>query len=202
MASFTAACAVRDSGSERLAVFFAPVAASDAAIGSDLIKTIRRQVVRQIGITPSYVIPVEPSEIPKTNLGKIQRTQLVQRFAAGEFAARLRQVELAMAQVSARQSPQNQRQQQIAQIWREVLGLATVGVEENFFELGGNSLLLMQVLQHLQQLDSTISASLSAVALFQYPTISALAGYLNQSESASQSASQIANLFTTVITNC
>ncbi len=175
-AAFTAACAVQEGGSERLAVFFAP--SRDPAINPNLIKAIRRQVVSQIGITPSYVIPVEPAEIPKTNLGKIQRTQLGQRFATGEFAARVQQVEAVMATASAQHLPQNQLQQQIAQIWREVLRLSTVGVEDNFFELGGNSLLLMQALQQLQQLEPSISA----VTLFQYPTIAALARYLTQAE--------------------
>ncbi|MBW4467313.1 MAG: SDR family NAD(P)-dependent oxidoreductase [Pegethrix bostrychoides GSE-TBD4-15B] len=177
-ASFTAACAVQVADSERLAIFFVPK--GGAAVNPDLIKSIRRQVLRQIGATPSYVMPVEPSEIPKTNLGKIQRQQLGQRFAAGEFVQKLRQMDSIMALASAQHLPQNQRQQQIAQIWREVLNLQTVGTEDNFFELGGNSLLLMQVLQRLQQLQPSISV----MTLFQYPTIAALARHLTQADQA------------------
>lgn len=176
--AMTAACAVRRTTDEtdRLAIFCVPSLrdqitdqiTNQAAIAR-LVKAIRRQVVQAIGITPTYIIPVVPAAIPKTNLGKIQRSQLGQRFAAGEFDAIIGQVTAALSQVT--DHPQNQRQQQIAAIWRSVLGLTAVGIHDNFFELGGTSLLLMQVLQQLQ---TSLDPNLSAIDLFQHPTIASL----------------------------
>ncbi len=143
----------------------------------NLLKSLRRQVVQTIGITPTYVIPVNQADIPKTNLGKIQRSQLVQRFASGEFDAMLQRIELALAEVTVQELPQSNLEQTIAEIWRSVLQLPAVGIQDNFFELGGTSLLLMQVLQRLQ---TEVEASLTAVTLFQYPTIATLANYLHQ----------------------
>lgn len=180
--SFTAACAVRSPSdtTERLAIFFSPV--QEQAAGA-LVKAIRRQVAQTIGITPSIVIPLAQTDIPKTNLGKIQRSQLAQRFAAGEFNSLIQQLEETIA---SRDLPQNQLERLIAQIWQEVLHLPTVGIHDHFFELGGNSLLLMQVTQRLQNqlanVDETISKIISAVVLFQYPTVAALARYLSQVE--------------------
>ena len=68
----------------------------------------------------------------------------------------------------------------IAQIWQEVLQLDMVGINDSFFELGGNSLLLTQV--H-SKLITTIDAEISIVTLFQYPTIQKLATHLSQPKS-------------------
>ncbi|MGB5255194.1 MAG: amino acid adenylation domain-containing protein, partial [Sedimenticolaceae bacterium] len=53
-------------------------------------------------------------------------------------------------------------------IWRDVLGIDSVGLDNNFFDLGGHSLLLAQV---RKQLEEAFDASLSMTELFQYPTV-------------------------------
>lgn len=93
--SYTAACPVRDraTDTDQLAVFFHPASNEDIALAG-LLKTIRESVVKRIGITPEYLIPVEESDVPKTAIGKIQRTQLSQRFNAGEFGPVLKRVDI------------------------------------------------------------------------------------------------------------
>ncbi len=84
--SYTAACAVRvpNVDTDKLAIFFHPISfGNDSLIA--LLQKIRKEVVKKIGVTPDYLIPVEVHDIPKTEIGKIQRLQLSQRFAAGEF---------------------------------------------------------------------------------------------------------------------
>ncbi|MEH2165184.1 MAG: amino acid adenylation domain-containing protein [Nostoc sp.] len=76
--------------------------------------------------------------------------------------------------------PQSDAEKIIAQVWREVLQLNVVGIDDHFFELGGDSLLLLQV--HNQLLES-LETELSVVALFQYPTIRTLAQHLNKTNS-------------------
>ncbi|MBE9224386.1 SDR family NAD(P)-dependent oxidoreductase [Phormidium sp. LEGE 05292] len=91
--SYTAACAVRISGNnaDRLAIFFnSPV--SDQTKLKDLLKKIRGAVVKNVGVNPNYIIPVKKEAIPKTDIGKIQRSQLAKRFAAGEFDTIIQQV--------------------------------------------------------------------------------------------------------------
>jgi amino acid adenylation domain-containing protein len=73
-------------------------------------------------------------------------------------------------------APRSRTEQQIAAIWRDVLNLPAVGVHDNFFDLGGHSLLLVQVHQRVRQ---ELSPNLPIVALFQYPTIAALAARLD-----------------------
>jgi amino acid adenylation domain-containing protein len=91
--SYTAACAVHAQGhdAEQLALFFSPTRAHGLPLIA-LIKAIRERVVRQIGINPVYIVPVEKETIPKTAIGKIQRAALRQRFETGDFDALLNQI--------------------------------------------------------------------------------------------------------------
>nr|VFJ44306.1 MAG: polyketide synthase PksJ [Candidatus Kentron sp. FW] len=85
--SYTAACAIRESGShtDRLAIFFS---AGDADDKQWLMNQIKETVVQKIGLSPDYLIPVGKDSIPKTAIGKIQRQQLKERFESGEFDSR------------------------------------------------------------------------------------------------------------------
>ncbi|MET9604176.1 amino acid adenylation domain-containing protein [Streptomyces sp. NPDC006512] len=83
--SFTAACAVRaDAASvtDELALFFQLAPGQDPARA---LRAVRGKVTREIGVSPAYLVPVGADTIPKTEIGKIQRTQLRKRFEAGEF---------------------------------------------------------------------------------------------------------------------
>ncbi|PKV83800.1 non-ribosomal peptide synthetase [Streptomyces sp. TLI_146] len=83
--SFTAACAVRtdpSAGTDELALFFHVEEGTDV---TQALRAVRGKVTREIGISPAHLMPVEAAVIPKTEIGKIQRTQLRKRFEAGEF---------------------------------------------------------------------------------------------------------------------
>ena len=73
--------------------------------------------------------------------------------------------------------PETQTEQAIAAIWREVLQLDMVGIHDNFFDLGGHSLLLVKAHAKLQRV---FEEEISIIDLFQYPTIDALATHLTQ----------------------
>jgi acyl-CoA synthetase (AMP-forming)/AMP-acid ligase II/NAD(P)-dependent dehydrogenase (short-subunit alcohol dehydrogenase family)/acyl carrier protein len=95
--SFTAAVGVRDGGdTDRLVIFFSPIANEEMAIVK-LSQTIRERVLQASGIYPDHVIPVEPTTIPKTAIGKIQRSQLKQQFETGEFNHIIKQFDILAA---------------------------------------------------------------------------------------------------------
>ena len=83
----------------------------------------------------------------------------------------------ATADGAAHAPPATEMQRTIAAIWREVLGLSSVGVQQNFFELGGQSLALVQVHSRLQE---ALGREIPVVELLQYPTIGALAAALGE----------------------
>jgi acyl transferase domain-containing protein/acyl-CoA synthetase (AMP-forming)/AMP-acid ligase II/acyl carrier protein len=176
--SYTAACAVRLPGdnSDKLVIFFVSKIEEPSGL-KDLIKKIRGHIVKNVGVSPDYLIPVTKETIPKTAIGKIQRSQLSKRFEAGEFEPIIQQFSQKSQKSASRATPLTEIEHQIAVIWQEVLGIAEVGLDDNFFELGGHSLLLVKTQSKLQEL---FGLQFSVVEMFKYPTVHALAQYLNQ----------------------
>ncbi|MEH2081254.1 MAG: amino acid adenylation domain-containing protein [Nostoc sp.] len=72
---------------------------------------------------------------------------------------------------------QTEVKQAIANIWQQMLQLEKVGIHDNFFDLGGHSLLLIQIHTKLREV---FPQEISVINLFEYPTISSLAKYLTQ----------------------
>jgi amino acid adenylation domain-containing protein len=76
-------------------------------------------------------------------------------------------------------------QRLLAGIWAEVLGCAQVGIHDNFFTLGGHSLMAAQVVTRIRQ---DAGADIEVVALFEHPTIAGLADVVVMSGLAAASA--------------
>jgi amino acid adenylation domain-containing protein len=111
---------------------------------------------------PAYMVPsaiVHLQALPLTPNGKVDRAALP--APAGE-----RQTEQAFV------APRNELEQRIAAIWCEVLGVAQVGIDDNFFDLGGHSLLLVRL---RARLEAELGVTLPMVKLFQHPTVAAVA---------------------------
>ena len=116
---------------------------------------------------PEYMVPsalVTLDEMPLTVNGKVERQALP--------ALESWRPELEVAYVA----PQTEREQIIATIWQEVLHLEKVGIYDNFFDLGGHSLLIAQVHSRLQ---ARLERNISMVEMFKYPTIELLAKHLS-----------------------
>jgi amino acid adenylation domain-containing protein len=91
--TFAAACSVDDprSGLEGLAIFFVAIQAEEEI---NLIKKIRGRVATDLGISPTYVIPLERKDFPKTTSGKIQRSQLKSSLASGLFNGQIMHIDI------------------------------------------------------------------------------------------------------------
>jgi amino acid adenylation domain-containing protein len=124
---------------------------------------------------PEYMVPsafIVVDKLPLTPSGKIDRRAVA--TIADTNAAR---PELEAAYVP----PQTEVERLIAKIWQEVLNIERVGLNDNFFDLGGHSLLLYKAHGRMQEV---FERSFSMVELFRYPTISALADFLNRDPQA------------------
>ncbi len=73
--------------------------------------------------------------------------------------------------------PRTGDEQAVAAVWREVLGLETVGIYDNFFDLGGHSLLMIKAHARLEE---RFGREIPLVELFRHPTVAAVAAYLGQ----------------------
>jgi amino acid adenylation domain-containing protein len=109
---------------------------------------------------PSYMVPsafVALAELPLTANGKVDRRALPRPERA--------------ALATAFTPPENETQELLARIWRDVLGAPRVGVDDSFFELGGHSLLATQVMARVRQ---ALGVEVPLRALFEAPTIRGL----------------------------
>ncbi|HVG11012.1 MAG TPA: amino acid adenylation domain-containing protein [Thermoanaerobaculia bacterium] len=116
---------------------------------------------------PEYMVPaafVILEALPLLPNGKVDRKAL------------LRSAPAAIPRGVPSALPRTAAEREIAGIWREVLSLPAVGVQDNFFDLGGHSLLLVRVQRRLRE---TLGRDLPLVDLFRYPTVASLAGYLS-----------------------
>ena len=69
-------------------------------------------------------------------------------------------------------APGNEVEQEIADIWSELLGIEQIGIHDNFFELGGHSLMGMQLIARLR---SAFEVDVRLATLFEAPTVTELA---------------------------
>ncbi|MFB2772369.1 amino acid adenylation domain-containing protein [Pelatocladus sp. BLCC-F211] len=117
---------------------------------------------------PEYMLPsafVILDALPLTPNGKVDRRSLpLPENLRPELTASF-------------QPPQSEMEQQIAKFWQEVLHLDKVGIHDNFFDLGGHSLLMLQVNNKLRVI---LQRDIPVVTMFQNPTIYSLAEYLSQ----------------------
>jgi len=139
---------------------------------SDSVALIRAHLA---GKLPDYMIPsafVRLDAIPLTANGKVNRKALVNyQVEAQEIVPKV--------------DPRNAVEQSLLEIWQQLLGETQVGVEDNFFESGGDSVLIVQVHQQLQ---AKFNSSLTVVDLFKYPTIAQLAEAISDSADSAESA--------------
>ncbi|HUH37196.1 MAG TPA: non-ribosomal peptide synthetase, partial [Spongiibacteraceae bacterium] len=114
---------------------------------------------------PEFMVPaavVVMPALPLTPNGKIDRNALPAPREAAAATAAPRQ-------------PENAMQQLVAEIWQQALDLPAVGIHENFFDIGGHSLLVVQVLAALRQ---KLDRPLQMTDLFRYTTVASLAAFL------------------------
>jgi microcystin synthetase protein McyA len=115
---------------------------------------------------PEYMIPhmiVEMDNFPLTSTGKVDREALPEpEEESGKMARDF-------------EAPKSRVEEIIADIWQRVLGVELVGINENFFDIGGDSLKAVQV---ISQLRSALDTEISVISLFEKTTISAMAAML------------------------
>jgi acyl transferase domain-containing protein len=148
-------------GDKRLVAYLVPAGEHALEPGS-----LREHLRRTL---PEYMIPaafVTVKSLPLTPNGKVDRAALpalneALRDVTHHFVA-----------------PRSEMEGALCAIWCDVLGLDHVGIEEPFFDLGGDSLLLARV---RSEIADRMGMDVDMVALFQHPSIQKLAAYLRPS---------------------
>ena len=131
---------------------------------------LRQYIIEKL---PEYMRPggyVMVEKMPLTASGKLDRQSLPE---AGE-----QRPQQEGKYVAAR----SELEKKVAVAWEEVLRIEKVGVYDNFFDLGGHSLLMVELHSKLREVTGS---NISMLEMFQYPTIDSLARYLSQEQGES-----------------
>ncbi len=136
-----------------LCAYFVPEAAEEVTV-----RELREYLGQRLPdyMVPAYFIPLEA--IPLTANGKVDKSKLPP--PSGEIDTGVEYI-----------APAGDTERRLAAIWREVLALEQVGVKDNFFESGGNSIIMIQSMVRIrEELDRDVSLK----TFFQNPTIEKL----------------------------
>ncbi|MCP4663311.1 MAG: amino acid adenylation domain-containing protein, partial [bacterium] len=153
----------RDGGGRLVACV---IAEDRAGAGED---ELRRHLRSRL---PEYMVPslfVFLPALPLTPNGKVDRAAL------GRQAPPAAEPEAAESEAPPA-APRGLVEERVAAVWSEVLELERVGRDDNFFDLGGHSLLVLEVHERLR---SELGRELPVIHLFRYPTVRTLAAALD-----------------------
>ncbi|MEV5976612.1 amino acid adenylation domain-containing protein [Streptomyces sp. NPDC052114] len=137
------------------------VATGDSAVTPD---ELRAWLTERV---PSYMVPptvVLMPALPLKSSGKVDRDRLASADIPDEERDK-----------AAYTAPRGVLQEAVAAIWARTLGLEQVGVHENFFDLGGHSLLVVKVQTEIRR---ELGHDVPVVALFENPTVASVARHL------------------------
>lgn len=144
---------------------------------------LRRHLRQQL---PEYMVPrtlTQLERLPLTPNGKVDRRALPRPDAV--------QVAESHQSVPAR----NAREQQIADLWSEILGVPSVGVTDDFFSLGGHSIRATRLAARLQQ---ELQVDVELAEIFRHPTVAELAELIEARQRSTATAPDSADAGSTI----
>jgi acyl carrier protein len=117
---------------------------------------------------PAYMVPaffVEMGEMPLTPNAKVDRRALPAPSRKSADGDRV-------------QAPRTDVEEKIGAIWKQLLNIDHVGLDDNFFDVGGHSL---QIVRLRSEMRKAFNREFSVLDLFSHPTVRSLATFLNSS---------------------
>ncbi len=154
-------CCENAAGVASLAAYYVPCLEADA-------QELQAHLSRTL---PAYMVPdlmVAMEALPLTPNNKVDRKALPDPFAA------------AAQQGATYAAPERPVEVKLAELWKLLLGVDRVGIHDNFFQLGGNSLLAVQACNRAAQM---LGEQIPVATLFREPTIAGLADYVYDANS-------------------
>lgn len=136
---------------------------TEGSLSPDGVKTYIRQRLPAY-MTPDVVIMVD--QIPMSPNGKVDMCALAELAVAPS------------ARSDAFAAPETELQEQLAELWSNFLGVQNIGIDDDFLNAGGHSLLAISMLQRLYQL---LGVKVSIDDFYQFPTIRELAQHISSS---------------------
>ncbi|MCX8130509.1 MAG: AMP-binding protein [Clostridia bacterium] len=137
----------------------------------DIAQRVKNHVGSRVGVETREIIPVEA--MPTTGNGKLQRFRLIQdlnEHKCDELINEIHKILQTMSKDKIFTYPRNILEEKIHSIWCDVLGTKDIGINDSFFDLGGDSIKAIKVLERTNSLHINISTA----DIYGYKTISRL----------------------------
>jgi acyl carrier protein len=137
-------------------------------------RRVRTALTEHAGLHAHAVIPVH--DLPRTSSGKLQRYRLLRAFENGDYAQVLASLQ-SFLQCSDSPSLESGVLRQLLDVCRELFPDRTIRSDQNLFELGADSLMLVKI--H-EEIEARFPGKVEITDLFEYPTVSSLAEYIQE----------------------
>jgi amino acid adenylation domain-containing protein len=157
-------------GSKRLMAYYIP-SENTTVSPRDLREFLRGKLPQYM--VPSLFVPV--ASMPLSPNGKVDRAALAERA-------------IALKDDPPTEEPATHLEQTIGALWRRILRLERIGLDDNFFDIGGDSLLLVAVHSNLQK---GLQREITVTDLFEFTTVRTLAKHLSEKTSTAPSFCQV-----------
>jgi len=131
------------------------------------VSALREYLSREL---PEHMIPsffIELEQMPLTPNGKVDRKRLPEPVR--------HQPQLGVTYLA----PETDIEKQISDIWREVLQVQRVGINDNFFDLGGTSFDILRITSKIYE---KYQKDIPVISIFQYPTVHTFVEYMNRTD--------------------
>ncbi len=130
---------------------------------------------------PAYMLPSTfnfPEELPRLPNGKVNRREL-------------HMLDEAASQEEVATPPCSPVEEVLSGIWSQILNRNSIGMHDNFFEIGGHSLLVIQMISRIR---STLNVDIPLISVFDSPTITKLTLVILQDENTREKTETTASL--------
>jgi amino acid adenylation domain-containing protein len=163
----TAAIAIESEDEERV-VIVAEVDERDAPLDR-VAEAVRSGVAERHEVAVHAIAFIKPGSLPRTTSGKVQRKATLARYVAGELELIWQPAATGDAEAEKTLEP---FVEEVAAIWREALQCRSVGAQDRFLALGGDSLRAVQVSARVQ---ARFGVEIPSVDLLESPSLGAFA---------------------------
>lgn len=179
--SYTAAISVKDmeTMNEKLAIIFVPKESARENL-TQVVKQIRALIVKKMNINTEFIIPLKVEDIPKTSIGKIQRS-ILKKYVENNLY-HISFIHGEQLQINENNNllltPENEHLfLAVKKVWADVfqIPLKKIDAQSNFFELGGDSIKVVQIVYGCSKENIIIEGH----SIYEYPILLDLVIYLH-----------------------
>lgn len=142
---------------------------------AEVVEAINREIYSAFDVFLEDIVFIRAGTLNKTSSGKVQRSKVKSGYFNQSLVGVAYARHLVGEAYTCADTPKNETELVLSEIWQDVLGIKKVGTRQSFFTLGGTSLAATQILNEIEQ---RLSVSLSISDILSFTKINELAQHI------------------------